>query len=471
VNRSGSPRRGSLLLLAATLASLLGTMVAGYLTRLALVDADAWVRHTDEVKLAIDDCELAFVRGDAQELRRAEAHVEQLTLDNPLQQQNVVRATLLAEQGARAPAEELFASMQIEENRLMVERLQRIGAARARSSVAFVVAATLTIVFGAGVFSFLRAQRRDLERQRALLEAIIESVNEGIIAIEPSRNVIAINAVARSMWGGAAPRDRWPEDWRPVLQATYEDGSAMKPEDGPLARALRGETSKNVVYRVASAASPGGGVWVSASARPIGDGLGHTVAAVTTLRDITEQREQAEKLRDQSLTDELTGLLNRRGFVTTANARIAEARRTKAPMALLYADVNGLKRINDELGHEQGDRVIEDAARALRVVFRGADIVARIGGDEFVALLPNFVPSARDALLERLASAIRAHEQEGRPFRLSMSYGVTFMDGEGEQSLDELLADADRRMYARKGERREQSSPVVRAVRPDSKRG
>ncbi|HEY2512942.1 MAG TPA: GGDEF domain-containing protein, partial [Polyangiaceae bacterium] len=128
--------------------------------------------------------------------------------------------------------------------------------------------------------------------------------------------------------------------------------------------------------------------------------------------------------------------------------------------------VNGLKRINDTLGHEQGDRVIEDAAQALLAVFRERDIVARIGGDEFVALLPNFSAAAREPLLERLAAAIAAHEQKGRPFRLSMSSAITFVDWEKDTSLDDLLADADRKMYVQKRERAGQSLPVLRGAAP-----
>jgi diguanylate cyclase (GGDEF)-like protein len=333
----------------------------------------------------------------------------------------------------------------------------------------FTAGAVLTFAFGVGAFALLQAQRRELARQRTLLETILESVDEGIIAVDESREIIAINRLARSLWGGSAPRDQWPEDWRSALEATYEDGSVMKPEDGPLARALRGEPSAGVVYRVVPAserAVENAGVWVSATACPIRDKLGRTIAAVTTLRDITEQRAHAERLLDQSLTDELTGLLNRRGFHALANARIAEARRSRTPMALFYADVDGLKRINDELGHEQGDRVIQDAARTLREVFRGGDIVARIGGDEFVALLPNFSPAAREPLLERLGIAVGTPGPEPRPFRLSMSYGLTFMDWDRGRSLDELLADADRGMYERK--RAAKSSPVLQALRPSS---
>ena len=140
-------------------------------------------------------------------------------------------------------------------------------------------------------------------------------------------------------------------------------------------------------------------------------------------------------------------------------------------MALLYADVNGLKRINDELGHEQGDRTIEDAARVLRGLFRNGDIVARIGGDEFVALLPNFSPAAREPLLERLAAAIRSQaEHEMRAYRLSVSAAVTFMDWEAGQSLDDLLAQADRSMYERKRARAGLSVPLMRAA-PAARRG
>jgi diguanylate cyclase (GGDEF)-like protein len=451
------------------LASVAATVVAGYLTRRSAVAADAWVTHTDEVKIAIDECELALVRGDWDALGEVEAKVERLTSDNLVQQQRIARASLLTEQRAREGLEALFADMRREEDRLMVVRLREIQSARKRSSAAFLAGAVLTLCFAGVALAMLRAQRQDVSRQRALLGAILESVDEGIIAVEPaSRDMLMMNAAARAMLGRSFPRDRLPEDWRAHVRAVYEDGSPMDPAQGPLARAMRGEESEEVVYRVVPAdpraAEPG--VWVSTTARTIRDERGRIVAAVATLRDITEQRAQAERLRDESLTDELTGLLNRRGFFAAANASIAEARRTKAPMALLYADVNGLKRINDELGHEEGDRVIEDASRTLRTVFRGGDIVARIGGDEFVALLPDFAPAARDALLDRLAAAIRAHEQERRPFRLSLSYGVTLVDWERTQTLDDLLADADRKMYARKRERAGQSAPVLHPVRP-----
>ena len=383
--RSARSRRGwASLLLAATLGSLLLTIGAGYRTRLSLSEASWWVTHTDEVKLAIAACDRALDHGDMRTLAESEAKVARLTIDNPRQQQNVARAALLTAQNSRAALEDLFVSMQEEEDHLMAERIRWIEAARATSSAAFVVGAVLTIAFGLGSLALLRAQRQDMSRQRALLEAILESVDEGIIAVESTRHTIAMNAVARSMIGRSFPRDDLPDDWRSHLRATWEDGSPMDPNDAPLARAVRGETCKDIVYRIL-AAGDWTGVWVSTTARPIRDDSGSVVAAVATLRDITQQRATAERLRDLSLSDELTGLLNRRGFLSAATAQIDAARQTRAPLALLFTDINGLKQINDELGHEQGDRTIQDAACVLRDVFREGDIVARLGGDEFVA--------------------------------------------------------------------------------------
>jgi diguanylate cyclase (GGDEF)-like protein len=451
----GSPGRRVAVLVTATVVSLAVTFLGGYLTRLSIIETSAWVAHTHEVKVAIDECQLALGRDDGAALARAEDRIDTLTADNPREQQNVARAVLLSERGERRALADVFTAMQLEEDRLLVERVERAATARTRSLLVFACGALLSLAFGVGVLGMLRARSRDLEDQRRLLEAIIESVDEGIIAVSPSQQIVAINAAARAFWGNVAPREDWPEDWRPLLRATNEDGSDMPPDQGPLARAMRGETTHAIVYRItAPGDSPNGGTWISASARPIRDPSGRTIAAVTTLRDITAQRAYAERLRDQSLTDELTGLLNRRGFMTMAAARFDAMRKSRLPVALLYADVNGLKPINDGLGHAQGDRAIKDAAQVVKSIFREGDLVARIGGDEFVAFLPNFTPSAREPFLERLAAATRSYaERAARPFRLSLSADLTFVDWDDPPSLEALLAAADRKMYERKRER------------------
>ncbi len=99
-----------------------------------------------------------------------------------------------------------------------------------------------------------------------------------------------------------------------------------------------------------------------------------------------ERHRMAEELRNLSLTDELTGLHNRRGFITLSQQQIRQAKRTKKEMLLLFVDLDGLKKINDGFGHSEGDRALFAVAALLRETFRDSDIVARIGGDEFAVL-------------------------------------------------------------------------------------
>jgi hypothetical protein len=138
-------RQTRVLLVAATFASLVITVAAGYLTRLSLVEAAWWVTHTDEVKLALAGCQRALDHGDDGALRKEEDEVERLTVDNARQKENIRQARLLRQEGARDALDRLLTAMQTEEDRLQVERSARIASAKARSSLAFVAGAVLTM--------------------------------------------------------------------------------------------------------------------------------------------------------------------------------------------------------------------------------------------------------------------------------------------------------------------------------------
>jgi diguanylate cyclase (GGDEF)-like protein len=162
-------------------------------------------------------------------------------------------------------------------------------------------------------------------------------------------------------------------------------------------------------------------------------------------------RRNAELMQNLSLIDELTQLRNRRGFFELAQQALKVARREHYAMGVFFMDLNGLKRINDTLGHQAGDQALRDTAEVLRRTFRSADIVARIGGDEFVAMA--HVHSTED--LHALSSRLRQHLQESnqahrRPYPLNISVGMTLVDIPTEEDLESLLARADAAMYEEK---------------------
>jgi diguanylate cyclase (GGDEF)-like protein/PAS domain S-box-containing protein len=168
-------------------------------------------------------------------------------------------------------------------------------------------------------------------------------------------------------------------------------------------------------------------------------------------RDITEKKRAAQELIELSLSDELTGLNNRRGFVTLATQQLIVADRLKQKLVLLYADLDDLKEINDQFGHKEGDRAILDIADVLKNSFRSADIIGRIGGDEFVGLAIESSDNATESIVARLKENINARNLRGdRPYKLSLSFGLTYHDVDAPCSLDELLERGDAQMYRQK---------------------
>jgi diguanylate cyclase (GGDEF)-like protein/PAS domain S-box-containing protein len=176
-------------------------------------------------------------------------------------------------------------------------------------------------------------------------------------------------------------------------------------------------------------------------------------------RDISERKRAEQELETLSLLDELTGLFNRRGFNVMIGERRKYARRTGAPQVVLYADLDGLKDINDTHGHARGDRALVAVADALRRAFRETDLIARLGGDEF-CVVAEADASADPALLSaRLDEAlVAAGVEDGE--HLSMSYGAVVTDWRGLEDPDELLSRADSLMYeakrARQAKRRDE---------------
>ena len=179
-------------------------------------------------------------------------------------------------------------------------------------------------------------------------------------------------------------------------------------------------------------------------------------AVMGSMLDITGQKQMEEALRNLSLIDDLTGVYNRRGFMTLAERHLTLARRRKRELLLIFADVDELKQINDEFGHATGDLALVEAAAVLRKTYRSVDIIARLGGDEFTAFPLEAGSDNASLLLNRLQEAIDRNNAEAtRPYKLSISVGISRFDPERCQTIQQLLEEADQELYARKRERQQ----------------
>jgi len=198
-------------------------------------------------------------------------------------------------------------------------------------------------------------------------------------------------------------------------------------------------------------------------------GLFAAIASVQLVRSYAERRElehEVGRLRRalaeaerQAMTDGLTGVHNRRVLEDQLERAIRRAERTGGPFTVLMIDVDGLKRVNDRTGHASGDDVLRGVARVASEVIRGYDLVARVGGDEFVVLLHDAGPDQARATAERIrARAESAFEASG------ISRGTTVSIGSASwaagRAAATLLAEADASMYAAKRARRQETVRV-----------
>jgi diguanylate cyclase (GGDEF)-like protein len=164
-----------------------------------------------------------------------------------------------------------------------------------------------------------------------------------------------------------------------------------------------------------------------------------------------EHAKMHERLHDISLHDELTGLYNRRGFFTLAEHLLKTAKRQQAGLFMLYCDLDGLKGINDALGHQKGDWALIDTANILKETFRDSDIIARIGGDEFVVMPIKTTGDNLEIVINRLQKAVEMDNTKSkREYKLSISIGTAFFDHLSPCTTDELLSKADKLMYEQK---------------------
>ncbi len=182
------------------------------------------------------------------------------------------------------------------------------------------------------------------------------------------------------------------------------------------------------------------------------------------LRRTTELLRQAnDELRDLSLTDELTGLYNRRGFYLHAEQQVKlfRSRESDRSLWLMLGDMDGLKQINDQYGHIEGSAAIKKTAEILVHTFRDADILARPGGDEFTVLILNTLDEVAEKIPKRLDENFDKHNAEsGKTYELAMSIGLVKIEYDEETTIPEMVRAADAAMYTNKRQRKADRSAL-----------
>jgi diguanylate cyclase (GGDEF)-like protein/PAS domain S-box-containing protein len=192
-------------------------------------------------------------------------------------------------------------------------------------------------------------------------------------------------------------------------------------------------------------------VWGALSVSLVRDARGYPLYFVGQIEDITEKKLLEEKLQTRLITDELTGLYNRRGFFELASERLRPASENKNRHVLFFANLDHVKWINDTLGHQDGDAALATVARLLKDTFQESDIIGRLGGVEFAVLASAAAEDEEDALLARLHHNIEKFNSDHTAgFPISLSIGCACHEPEDPRQLETLLAEADESLYEKK---------------------
>lgn len=299
-----------------------------------------------------------------------------------------------------------------------------------------------------------------LRRAEQHFENVVSSLDEGVLVLDPTGQVLSVNPAVRRLLGIAGDElvvgyreltRHWAENWE---YAVFDvDGHPIQPpSEPPVINTIKYGTP---FHGEARKAAPQGGEarWLSISTRRLNPEEGRKSAVLISFRDVSSERLARDRLAQQALHDPLTGLPNRTHLMDS----VAELRREGSLAAVLFIDLDDLKGVNDSLGHDAGDLTIQAAAQRLRNAVRKEDVVCRFAGDEFVVLLVGrFTGDELQSMTERIRSLMAEPVMlTGFAVQMGASMGVV-ETGPGDVRDDAaLLRLADRAMYeAKAGGRR-----------------
>ena len=280
-------------------------------------------------------------------------------------------------------------------------------------------------------------------------DTLIEMLSDGVVVVDEQARIVDANPEAQRLFGWDRPplgqfAAKVMNNW--VSQAFLESV-----EESSTTEAESLKNGATVYYQL----------MISSLKNKQKNKIGYLII----IHDITALKKAEKEMEKLSWGDDLTGLYNRRGFKILANQTINMAHRMNLNATLIFIDLDELKWINDFRGHAAGDQALIDTAQILKEVFRSSDIIARVGGDEFVAMAIDSAENPSGKMLERLQEQLDIHNTWfGKDYVLSFSCGAAHYEWENPNSLEMLLEQADQAMYANKRQKNHVRSSITNST-------
>lgn len=284
----------------------------------------------------------------------------------------------------------------------------------------------------------IESGQRELYDSKKKLEATLTSVGDGVFAVDTEQNIVFMNPVAQRLTGWRFD-DVKHSSIKGVFRIINEYTKETVPS--PIAQVFEQGEIVELANHTLLVTKDGNEIPIEDTAAPIIDEAGAVTGCVLVFRDSSERKERQKRIEYLSYHDQLTELYNRRFFEEELRRLDVER---NYPLTIVYADVNGLKVVNDAFGHESGDQLLILVAGAMKTACRADDIIARIGGDEFLILLPKTDASQAVRIIERINEGIGIVRFNG--MSASVSFGVETKT-KSSQSTSEVMNSAERNMY------------------------
>jgi diguanylate cyclase (GGDEF)-like protein/PAS domain S-box-containing protein len=288
---------------------------------------------------------------------------------------------------------------------------------------------------------------KELARSHEEIQQIFNTAADGMRVVDKDHNVLLANDRFAKMCGMT----------KQELQSLkcYEvfGGESCMTDSCPLSQILAGEewVESEVVKKMPN------GIEISCivTATPYRDRDGAVVGILEDFKDISDRKDLEKKLEMLSRTDELTGLLNRRGFINDADKMLRLCKRQKKDLFLIFADLDNMKTINDNLGHDTGDLALQAIATLISKDCRESDVIGRLGGDEFAILLVDVISEDEQSIVDRFQEKLNQwNKQSPEDFELLLSMGIVKAHSNNSESIEELVQRADQAMYRVKKKRK-----------------